>query len=346
MLHDITIQNYRCFQDFHIDNLARVNLIVGMNNSGKTSLLEAVYLLVNQGEIQRSLIELLKIRGEIEKGLKPSSANEFFLMDSEEIKNIFYGYQIKNNRPIHIESQKQHLLSFEIQPQTRNQNFFKSENFEILFSCGSELQGKISLHSDGTVNRQGNFFFMPSQFLTISTISFKDMAELWNSILLTPLENKVVEALQILEPSVERIGFTTHPTSHNSILLKVSGYPDPIPLVSMGDGMRRILAIALATVTVENGFLLVDEIDTGLYYETQTDMWSFVFSVAKQLNVQVFATTHSWDCIAAFAEACAQSEDNSSGKLFRLSRRDENIRVVEYTPDELSIAVRQSIEVR
>ncbi|MEC4880602.1 MAG: AAA family ATPase [Scytonema sp. PMC 1070.18] len=172
------------------------------------------------------------------------------------------------------------------------------------------------------------------------------MAELWNSILLTPLENKVIEALQILEPSVERIGFTSHPTSHDGILLKVSEYPSPIPLVSMGDGMRRILAIALAAVTVENGFLLVDEIDTGLYYETQTDMWSFVFSVAKQLNVQVFATTHSWDCIAAFAEACAQSEDNSSGKLFRLSRRDKSIRVVEYTPDELSIAVRQSIEVR
>lgn len=49
MLRDLTIQNYRCFKDFHIDGLARVNLIVGMNNSGKTSLLEAIYLLVNQG---------------------------------------------------------------------------------------------------------------------------------------------------------------------------------------------------------------------------------------------------------------------------------------------------------
>jgi predicted ATP-dependent endonuclease of OLD family len=68
--------------------------------------------------------------------------------------------------------------------------------------------------------------------------------------------------------------------------------------------------------------------------------------VAQQLNVQVFATTHSWDCITAFAEAIAQSEDRSVGKLFRLSRRDENIRAVEYSSDELFIAVNQSIEVR
>ena len=47
MLHDLTVQNYRCFEDFHIDGLARVNLFVGNNSSGKTSLLEAIYLLVN-----------------------------------------------------------------------------------------------------------------------------------------------------------------------------------------------------------------------------------------------------------------------------------------------------------
>ncbi|MEC4815139.1 MAG: AAA family ATPase, partial [Scytonema sp. PMC 1069.18] len=87
MLRDLTIQNYRCFQNFYIDNLARVNLIVGMNNSGKTSLLEAVYLLVNQGEIQRSLIELLKIRGEIKKDEQSSLSNEFLQLNSEEIKN-------------------------------------------------------------------------------------------------------------------------------------------------------------------------------------------------------------------------------------------------------------------
>ncbi|GAA6621330.1 AAA family ATPase [Scytonema sp. NUACC26] len=349
MLRDITILNYRCFQSFYIDNLARVNLIVGMNNSGKTSLLEAIYLLVNQGESPRYLIDILNSRGDINKSFNKNLFNQSFRIYNEELKNIFQGYQISTHHPIRIISQKQDPLSLAIEPQLSDRNLLNSENFEIVFSYGLQLENQIIVHSDGTIRSQDGLFLnsnYSSQFLTISTLSFEEMAELWNSILLTPKENKVVEALQILEPSVERIGFTSHPTSTHSILLKLSGNLNPLPLTSMGDGIRRILAIAIAAVTVENGFLLVDEIDTGLYYQTQTDMWHFVLEVAKQLNVQVFATTHSWDCITAFAEAIAQSEERSVGKLFRLSRRDENIRAVEYTPDELSIAVNQSIEVR
>jgi len=102
----------------------------------------------------------------------------------------------------------------------------------------------------------------------------------------------------------------------------------------------------MAAVTVEKGFLLVDEIETGLHYEAQTDMWRLILEVAQQLNIQVFATTHSWDCISAFEEALDQLEDRSVGKLFRLSKRDETIRPVAYTADELAIAVPHSIEVR
>jgi AAA15 family ATPase/GTPase len=183
-------------------------------------------------------------------------------------------------------------------------------------------------------------------FLTTTNISFARLSVLWDRITLTPKEQSVVEALQILEPDVERISFTSRQTSNSGILLKLRGQPHPVPLGSMGDGMGRILSIAMAAVSSENGFLWVDEIDTGLYYQTQTDMWRLIFETAQRLNVQVFATTHSWDCIAAFQEALEQSEDSSVGKLFRLSRRGEDIRAVEYTPDELSVAVRQSIEVR
>jgi predicted ATP-dependent endonuclease of OLD family len=71
----------------------------------------------------------------------------------------------------------------------------------------------------------------------------------------------------------------------------------------MGDGMRRILGIASSAVTAENSILLVDEIDTGLHYQTQTNLWRLIVDISQRLNVQVFATTHSWDCIAAFQEA-------------------------------------------
>ncbi|MBD1939840.1 AAA family ATPase [Microcoleus sp. FACHB-68] len=368
MLRDLTIQNYRCFKDFHVDDLARVNLIVGPNNAGKTSLLEAVYLLVNQNNIQ-SLFEILSHRGETTLDRHSLSSQEGTkLRQTYQVLHIFYGHNLKEKQFINIKSVKDAKISFKIQIEQAIEQLSVPDSeefesnllaFELVLTYGHPIKIKIPVRSDGTfgqhpISRLGNLTKIAadittrkqSLFLTTSNLSFVQLSELWDKITLTPKEESVVAALQILEPNVNRISFTSRQTSNTGILLKLHGQDHPIPLGSMGEGMRRILNLAMASVTVENGFLLVDEIDTGLYYRTQTDMWRLLFETAKQLNVQIFATTHSCDCIIAFQEALADSEDPSVGKLFRLSRRGEDIRAVEYTPDDLSIAVRQNIEVR
>lgn len=364
MLRDLTIQNYRSFNSFQIDGLARVNLVVGMNNSGKTSLLEAVYLLVNQGNPQ-CLVGLLEDRGEIVPFTRSIRASNVVGGTRYQIRHIFHDHQFVLDKTIQLQSQKEHFLSLQIQlsPITRQAQLFEDVPetdipiFELSFSYSSDVQMRVPVRDDGTIEARSFRLTKQSQpnlfsstpacnFLTTNNLSFEELAGLWDGITLTPKEEEVVRALQILKPSVERISFTSRQTSNSGILLKLHGQREPIPLGSMGDGMRRILTLAMAEVTVENGFLLVDEIDTGLHYQAQTDMWHLVLEVAQKLNVQVFATTHSWDCISAFQEALQQSEDSSVGKLFRLSLRGENTHAVEYTPDELSIAVRQSIEVR
>ncbi len=378
MLRDLTIQNYRCFKDFHIDGLARVNLIVGMNNNGKTSLLEAVYLLINQGNPQ-CLLGLLEDRGEI---VPPTSSRVTLggsgLLSTRryQIRHIFQGHQFGFNQTINLQSQKELSLSLKIQLRSvtrQEQSLEDIPDFdmsvedtseidfslvELYLSYGSDIEMRVPVREDGSLEArsfrltrqqsQTNPFLLtqPFQFLTTSNQTFDKLATMWDKINLTPEEEKVVAALQILEPDVKRIGFTSRLTSNSGILLKLDKQSDPIPLGSMGEGMRRILSLAMAAVTAENGVLLVDEIETGLYYETQTDMWRFILEVAQKLNVQVFATTHSWDCISAFQEALDQLEDSSVGKLFRLSRKGENICAVDYPAEKLGVAVRQNIEVR
>jgi predicted ATP-dependent endonuclease of OLD family len=369
MLRDLTIQNYRCFKDFHIDDLARVNLIVGQNNSGKTTFLEAIYLLVQQQNIQ-AVFDVLSSRGELSQIQTPLPSGQAVNRSKYQFEHIFYGHQLTPDLSIYIQSQKEELLSLKIQANPTNQQVLIPVAEEVetrflaweLIACYNQnATVKISLLRDASIahlvssklternnnylslvgSTQGNFNLLKS-----TAIAFNAMAVFWDAITLTPKEESVVAALQILEPDVERISFTSNPTTDSGILIKIRGQNHPIPLGSMGDGMRRILSIAMAAVSSENGFLLVDEVDTGLYYQTQTDMWRMIFETAQRLNVQVFATTHSWDCIAAFQEALEQSENSFVGKLFRLSRRGEDIRAVEYTPDQLSVAVRQSIEVR
>ena len=62
-------------------------------------------------------------------------------------------------------------------------------------------------------------------------------------------------------------------------------------------GLRRLLAWRLAFVGIDRGFLLIDEIDAGLHWTVMEDVWRLLIQVARKSGVQVFATTHSYDCI-------------------------------------------------
>ncbi|MDY6899427.1 MAG: ATP-binding protein [Cyanobacteriota bacterium] len=367
MLNDITIQNYRCFKNFHINSLARVNLIVGMNNSGKTSLLEAIYLLISQKQ-PRVLGEILDNRGEVIERLnlgitgKPEKLELYY-----QITSLFHNYQTEAPQIINLETtDSKRCLQIKLEKNNLHNQIIDNQieanltpyKLVLNFDSGQII---LPVYEDGSIDEKFMQYFKQSPsftrqisylvdtqkniFITTNNLNFGELAALWNKITLTPKEDKVIEALQILEPDIQRINFTSQANINAGILVKLRG-KYPIPLVSMGEGMRRVLQIAIAAVTVENGFLLIDEIETGLYYQSQTDMWNFILKVAKKLNIQVFATTHSWDCITAFQEALELSNDNNSGKLFRLSRQNEDIGVVEYSSNELSTAVNHSIEVR
>ncbi len=113
----------------------------------------------------------------------------------------------------------------------------------------------------------------------------------------------------------------------------------------MGEGMNRMFGIALALVNAKDGMLLIDEADTGLHYSVLSDLWKLIFEVAHRLNVQVFATTHSKDCLEAFQYA-AEVNTEEEGVLIRLENRKAGVGAVTFDEEELAIVTRERIEVR
>jgi hypothetical protein len=75
-------------------------------------------------------------------------------------------------------------------------------------------------------------------------------------------------------------------------------------------------------------------------------LFKFVFEVSRRLNVQVFATTHSWDCIEAFQKAAAEDDDPSSGVLIRLQNKDGDVTSTVFDERRLAVVTRDGIEVR
>ena len=128
-------------------------------------------------------------------------------------------------------------------------------------------------------------------------------------------------------------------------VVRLRGQSRPVPLRSLGDGALRVFGVALALANSRGGFLFIDEAENGIHYSLQEDFWNMVLRTACLNNVQVFATTHSSDCIRGFSRAATKLED-AEGVLVRLSRQYGELRAVEYPEEELAIAADQGIEVR
>ena len=145
-------------------------------------------------------------------------------------------------------------------------------------------------------------------------------------------------------------------------MVRVTGESEPRSLKSLGDGMTRVFQLALALEVARSGperpllgledggaidepMLLIDEVETGIHYSALPEVWRFLLRAARESGVQVFATTHSWDCIEAFQKAAAE-EPEGSAMLIRLERKDEEHHAVLFDQTELPIVTKHHIEVR
>ncbi len=186
----------------------------------------------------------------------------------------------------------------------------------------------------------------PVHFLRPEASDPPRLAGLWDRVVLTPEEPLVVDALRIIEPRLERIAFLGDDRRYmQSILLKLSDSEQRLPIGSAGDGLKRLLALALHLIPAQGGCLLVDEIDTGLHYSVMADMWRLVIETAGRLDVQVFATTHSLDCVLALAWVREKlSVGPSDVALHRIEKGLD--RTIASTPDEIVTAARHNLDLR
>jgi hypothetical protein len=123
------------------------------------------------------------------------------------------------------------------------------------------------------------------------------------------------------------------------------GIGELVPVPFMGEGFVRLLSILLAIAVTPNGYVLIDEIENGLHHSTLTAAWTAIADAARRSNVQIFATTHSWECIRAAHEAFAAASC-SDLRLLRLDEVKGEIREVAYDAETLETALATGLEVR
>ena len=185
-------------------------------------------------------------------------------------------------------------------------------------------------------------------------LSDKEIVRFWNAIALTDDEDRAMQALRlILGSDLERVAVIRDDVSDVSyekpdigyiqrVVAKLRGQARPVPLKSLGDGALHLAGTALALANSRDGFLLIDEAENGIHHSIQPDFWRMIFKTAHANNVQVIATTHSFDCVRGFAQAAVEYEE-VEGVLVRIERKDEEMWAVEYSERNLKAAAKQSI---
>ncbi|NLX22946.1 MAG: AAA family ATPase [Phycisphaerae bacterium] len=360
MLKSLHIEGFRAFRRLDMDDLSRVNLIVGTNNGGKTSILEAVEMLA-LGARRSSLVNGPKRREEV---MPPASEDGHSEAD---IAHLFHGHCIQIgsqitvsgagpgggksrfacciNSPKDVAVHQETLIAsgydgrlekaVYLEDQTRTEPL----EFRLSSRDGLPMEPAAKSEDVGPGRR-------PVSFVTSESLGAAEMRRLWDQIALTQEEEELTRTLSIIEPGITRLAFLSDSgRSSGGIVVKVDGIDERLPLGSLGDGIRRLLALSMAVIRSQDGFVLIDEIDTGLHHSVMEKVWEVLIETSVRLNVQFFATTHSQDCVRSLAQLREKSPESfTQVRLHRIEKGQE--KTITYTPDEIAAAAREHVEVR
>jgi energy-coupling factor transporter ATP-binding protein EcfA2 len=371
MINSIKISGYRGFSDFSMTGLGRINLLVGRNNTGKTSILEALHLLASGSDLS-ALWRILLRRGE-QPVFEPSPGRA--IQQEIDLSHLFHGHELAPGMTITITTsnqQPERTIRYQIDEATPSESpvlFAQIANEE---PAGTLLALKIlgparvpppiplvhrtsmrndTFNSVSNMVRAQKFDGGAVQYITNESLSFTDLINLWNTIVLTPEEERVVDALKAIDPNIERIASIGGPVIYSGVnqragfAVKMRGTDKRVPIGSFGDGVWRIVALAAAISRAKDGILLVDEIDTGLHYTVMEAMWRTIDNASKAFNVQVFATTHSFDCVHSLAALCNSKDEPEDAITIQRIEANKN-KAVAFTQSQIRMVAERDIEVR
>jgi AAA15 family ATPase/GTPase len=334
-----------------------VNLIAGKNNVGKTSLLEAIFIFINPAKPE-SLLQVNSERG-IAKGGR--------FKEIEEMRVFFFNQDINSS----IELQG---LGDNKEKKTLKIHFAEPEEFQIIRRSISNdeinlipdnesrtlevspYETLVLDYQDGTKKKLSSYIsknILRSQsrgkifplgiYLTTSTHSPQEDTQRFSNLERVGRQDEVLTTLRLLEPRLQRLTLLVvdrEPIIHGDI-----GMSELVPLPLMGEGIGRLLSIILAIANAKGGTILIDEIENGLHYSVLTDVWKAIADAARRADVQIFATTHSLECIRAAHEAFESSEKYDFC-YHRLERAKDEIRAVTYDQENLAISDEMNLEMR
>jgi AAA15 family ATPase/GTPase len=333
MIESIEIKNFRCFKDTKIAGFGLVNLFGGLNNSGKTALLEAIYLSQKPNEYNLMFCHQA-VRNETSSAAKdnPGSAWNNFFYQQQKTEEILLKSVICVDDPQNPEIKLKQNPEIKLTCSIELDNAFNEEENSLLtfgekqstltveaLANGSQLYYFLNIankkgFSFNKIEEQSSIHFIPASAKLSGTelarqydIACEDIKK----------EELIFEAIQLIDKTIKRVKTST--IGGGVLRLQREG-ENPMPISLFGDAINRIVDYILKIISYPNAVLIVDEIENGIHYTKHTELWEILFKLAIEFNVQIFSTSHSLEMIRAFAKVADSPEFLEKAAYFEMTK--------------------------
>jgi AAA15 family ATPase/GTPase len=350
--NSLKITNFRSINSLEADDFKQINLITGRNNCGKTTVLEALFLISGMSNPQL-----------------PVAINNFRnlgLVSDEDFSFIFNGLEF--NQQVEIRAGiNSHYRTITIKPrysQYISNKLIENEKISEIPESSKQItstskimamsgllvefyESNIEQTFVAEISLNENRITVPNNYKEPLHCTFFN-TELSLSQLDRKIEKilvyKQMESIIVILREIDK-RITDIRMGANGMIYADIGINKLVPINIMGDGIRRFLSIATNIANSQDGILLIDEVENGFHYTSLKILWKAILKTAKTYNVQLFITTHSQECIGALASVYSSNADDNI-RLYRIEKDEKSHRVFKYTPDMIIAGMEDHYEVR
>ncbi|MBW5381946.1 AAA family ATPase [Brachyspira pilosicoli] len=294
MIRDLYIENFRGFDKLKIDNIKKINFLVGKNNCGKTSVLETIMIILSESRF--------KI---IENMMNISRSKENYRENKIELKNIFHNLDYNNNINLIYNRYDNINYNINISPISKYEKV-DDDNIELNYSIiitnentNSIKEEKIIIHNirNTTVHMSMKYVDNKTEVYIPSTIEYNRLTNYLIEILKNKKEEQLLEMISFFNKNIKAINILK-----NDIYINIDGINELVSLNLMGDGLKKYLSIIIPIVANKYNTILVDEIENGLHHKTIKHLLRSILNLSKNNDIQMFFTTHSYEVLKFLSE--------------------------------------------
>lgn len=345
-LSHLEVNNFRCFDHVEVDGLTNVNLFVGKNSAGKSTLLEAVssaismYPLFNWREYNeqdindfRFVFHCLDIENDIDfHAYFSDGTHQTFHVAAKKYDSLdaLHGNKINSIKDLkcdcHIFNKANELMS----------------SFSYLMKW-QKVQEQILI--EATDKLPDEMFHRAGCYLLSNTIEDDDLKNDYGIVVKRKDDDTLLKEVQLFDDKVKNIR-----QIGNDICFDVEGIKEYLPINFMGNGFRRFFNIVVSLMSSNNAPACIDEIENGLHYSNLSKLWNALIQFSVRNNIQLFLTTHSLETMESLKNVLedeAMTEYRDKVKVFKVAKTEnKGYQTYGYGFNEFQTALNSLIEMR